>query len=306
MESMSRPFVTIIIPTFNRAASLKKVLRSLDSLEKPDFIPVEVLIVNNGSTDDTERLLVGELERSRSAAFRVLLEKRKGKASALNRGISAAKGNLILVIDDDVVVDPRCLAGHLECHRTTAFDAVQGRVLPGVDSEGRKADPQRLQEYNIPVVDHGEDICEIRGLMGNNMSFRRDVFEKVGLFNASLGPGASGYSEDTEFSMRIRDAGFKIGYMPGAVVYHELDTSRYGRAYNRLAQYHKGQSRSLYRHRSIFLNIVPNLFANSLRYLVYRILGDGRKSYKTEGRVMRYWGYLMASIKKKTNRELDL
>jgi hypothetical protein len=78
------------------------------------------------------------------------------------------------------------------------------------------------------------------------------------------------------------------------------------RADHVLAQYHKGQSSSLYRRRSIFLNIVPNLFANSFRYLVYRILGDGQKSYKTEGRVMRYWGYLMASIKKKSNGDPSL
>lgn len=303
IKSMSQPSITIIIPTFNRARSLKKVLQSLDSLEKPDSIPIEVVIVNNGSNDETGSLLVREMERSRPMFFKVLVEKRRGKASALNRGIASAQGNLIFVVDDDVVMDPKCLVRHLECYRTTAFDAVQGRVLPGVDSEGRQADPQRLQEYNIPIVDHGEDICDIRGLTGNNMSFRREVFEKVGLFNASLGPGASGFSEDTEFSMRIREAGFKIGYMPSAVVYHELDTSRYGRAYNRLAQYHKGQSSSLYRHRSIFLNIVPNLFANSFRYLVYRILGDCQKSYKTEGRVMRYWGYLMASIKKKADSD---
>jgi hypothetical protein len=50
----------------------------------------------------------------------------------------------------------------------------------------------------------------------------------VGFFDSRLGPGAAGFSEDTEYSIRIRNAGFKIGYTPGAIVYHELNPKRYG------------------------------------------------------------------------------
>jgi GT2 family glycosyltransferase len=65
------------------------------------------------------------------------------------------------------------------------------------------------------------------------MSFKRAVFGKIGFFDHRLGPGAAGFSEDTEYSIRIRKAGFKIGYTPHAIVYHELNPSRYGRVYNR-------------------------------------------------------------------------
>lgn len=58
------------------------------------------------------------------------------------------------------------------------------------------------------------------------MSFKGEVWERVGLFDLRLGPGASGFSEDTEFSIRICKAGFKIGYTPHAVVYHELNPER--------------------------------------------------------------------------------
>ena len=56
-----------------------------------------------------------------------------------------------------------------------------------------------------------------------------------------------GLVESTEYSIRIRNAGFKIGYTPGAIVYHELNPKRYGRAYNRMVEYRKGLSRSIYR-----------------------------------------------------------
>jgi len=124
------------------------------------------------------------------------------------------------------------------------------------------------------------------------MSFKREVFAKVGFFDARLGPGAAGFSEDTEYSMRIRKAGFKIGYTPHAIVYHELNPNRYGRQYNRMVEYRKGLSRSLYRQDSIPFRVIPDLMANCVRYGLYRLLGKTQKAYKTEGRIMKCWGYL--------------
>ncbi len=290
---------SVIISTRNRANSLKRLLESLESLECPDSFQVEILVVDNGSTDGTKELLSEERARTRRFSLRVLEEKQRGKASALNLGLDSAKGNLILVVDDDVVVHPDWLTGHVECYAKTSFDAVQGRVLPGVDPEGKPADPRRLKEYNIPLIDYGDAYREIRGLTGSNMSFKREVFERVGLFDTRLGPGASGFSEDTEYSMRVRKAGFKIGYTPHAVVYHELNPNRYGRAYNRMVQYRKGISRSLYRHDSIVLDVLPNLFANCVRLGLYTVLGRRQKAYKTEGRVMRYWGYVSGKVLQK-------
>ena len=82
--------------------------------------------------------------------------------------------------------------------------------MPGV-YPGGPADPNRLL-YNSSIIDYGRESREIRGLTGTNMSFKRKVFETVGLFDARLGPGAAGFSEDTEYSIRIRNAGFIIGY----------------------------------------------------------------------------------------------
>ena len=92
-------------------------------------------------------------------------------------------------------------------------------------------------------------LVEFAAFTGTNISFKREVFEKVGLFDTRLGPGASGFSEDTEYSRRIRQVGFKIGYAPNAIVYHELNPERYGSSYNRKVQYRKGVSRSIYRER---------------------------------------------------------
>lgn len=285
--------ISIIVPTFNRAGSLRRLLKSLNSLESPNSVQAEILIVDNASTDETGSLLLEGQAKSQRFSLRVLKERQRGKASALNLGLSSANGNLILVVDDDVVIHPQWLIKHLECYRSAPFDAIQGRVLPGVDPDGKPADLDRLREYNIPIVDYGDEIQEIRGLTGTNMSFKREVFEKVGFFDTRLGPGASGFSEDTEYSLRVRKAGFKIGYTPHAIVYHELEPARYGRGYNRMVQYRKGVSRSLYRRDSIAFSIFPNLFVNCIRFGLYRAWGKRQKADKTEGRIMKYWGYLV-------------
>lgn len=288
---------SVIIPSRNRARSLKQLLESLEALECPDGVEVEILVADNGSTDDTEQMLREEQIKARRYTLKVLREERRGKASALNSALRVTSGDYIVVLDDDIVVDAQLLRKHLDAYAKTTFDAVQGRVLPGLDEQGRGVNTNKIREYNIPVIDYGKELREIRGLTGTNMSFKKEVFEKVGFFDTRLGPGASGFSEDTEYSVRIRKAGFKIGYTPHAIAYHELNPARYGRVYNRLTQYRKGLSRSMYRNDSIMFNVIPNLFANCLRFGFYTLLGKRQKAYKTEGRIMKCWGYLAGKMR---------
>lgn len=293
----SPPDITVVVPTFNRRPSLQKLLASLDALEVPESIHAEVVIVDNGSTDNTQELLTQNEGREGRFVFRTLKENRQGKSSALNRGIASAQGKILIVVDDDVVVHPEWMIKHWECHRDVQFDVIQGRVLPGVDDQGNPADESRVREYNIPIVDYGKEICAIRGFTGTNVSFKREIFDKVGFFDPRLGPGAAGFSEDSEFSLRIKKVGFKIGYAPDAIVYHELNPNRYGREYNRMVEYRKGVSRSIYRQESILFRVIPDLLVNCLRYGVYTALGLTQKAYKTEGRIMKCWGYLTGKMR---------
>ena len=70
-------------------------------------------MVDNGSADETRSLLLQEQARRRKFSLRVLQEMQKGKASALNLGLSSAKGDILFVVDDDVVVHPQWLIQHL-------------------------------------------------------------------------------------------------------------------------------------------------------------------------------------------------
>jgi glycosyltransferase involved in cell wall biosynthesis len=294
MEHMVRANISIIVPTRNRAASLRRFLSGLEKVAVPDGVILEVLIVDNDSSDETAAVLRAAEERR--WIVRGLFEARRGQSAAINCGLKESKGDLICLMDDDVVIDKQWAANILRSYAETDFEAIQGRVLPGVDPLGKPADPALLYQYNIPVVDYGDEFLKIRGLTGAHMTFKRKVFEKVGYFDVRLGPGAAGFSGDTEFSARIGKAGFKMGYTPHAIVRHELDPSRFGRRYNRMVEYRKGLSRGVYRRESIALKVIPNLLANCFRYCLYAVIRDQKRIFKTEGRIMKCLGYLMAKF----------
>jgi len=289
------PEISIVIPTRNRAQSLRRLLASLRGLLNPCNVKLEVLVVDNGSEDGTASVI--EEEEGKFPGLRGIYESMRGQSAAINRGLKECRGEIICLIDDDVVLDPNWIDGLLSSYQETEFDALQGKVLPGVDPNGNPVDPEKLYSYNIPVVEFGDEIKEIKGLTGAHMTFKRKVLEMVGLFDLRLGPGASGFSGDTEFSSRIRAANLRIGYTPHAIAYHALDPARYGSEYNRRVHYHKGLSRSIYRQEAILFKIIPNLFVNLIRYGIYRLARNAEKLHKTEGRILRYWGYLMGRVK---------
>ena len=293
------PKVSILIPTHNRAASLRRLLDSLEASAGLEQTPVEIIVVNNHSTDATPQLLTEVSAKNRRFPIIVLEELKHGKSRALNLGVGRATGSLVLLLDDDVSVDTCCIAEHVAAYEDGSFDAIQGKVLAGLDPEGQPADMARLREYNIPMVDHGDAPCEVRGFTGTNISLKRKVFEKAGLFDIRLGPGASGFSEDTEYSRRIRENGFKIGYAPKAIIYHELNPERYGSSYNRNVQFRRGISRSIYRKDSLIFRVLPDLIGNCLRYLAYSATGRRQKAYKTQGRIAKSYGYIAGKVQKR-------
>ncbi len=207
--------LSLIIATCERPASLARLVESLAGQLGGD---AELLIAENGSARQSE---IPEV------AGRVihLYERAPGKCRLQNRAIEQARGEILAFVDDDVIACPDYLSqvGHFFA-RHPEFAAMKGRVRAlddPVTVAGRNA-----VYLDLPLVDHGEEVIEVPGVLGVNMAFRAAVLHRVGPFDERLGPGAAGHEEETEMSARLRSAGYRIGYAPGAMVFHEVDPAR--------------------------------------------------------------------------------
>jgi GT2 family glycosyltransferase len=173
-----------------------------------------------------------------------------GKCRVQNRAIAISRGEILVFLDDDLIVSPRYV-GEVESFfdSNRHFAAMKGRILPAEDLVG-KIGPD-WPYLDLPIVDHGDRVVEVGGVLGANMAFRAAALAKVGLFDERLGPGASGHEEETEISRRLRRAGLRIGYSPKAIVYHDVDPSRANRdRFIRIAR-ERGRSRVLHERHSL-------------------------------------------------------
>lgn len=239
--------LSVILCTWNRAASLATTLSSIDALELPPDIAWEVLIVDNNSSDDTKTVCQQFLALN-PQRYRYVFEKRQGKSFALNTGIENARGEILVFTDDDVTVDKRWLAETAKIYETFPCIGVGGKIVDAWSS--RKPDWLSLEgPYKLRVVivtfDLGEEPCALKTApYGANMSMRKEAFQKYGNFRADLGPtgGKEFRGEDTEFCRRLLRAGETLIYAPKAIVFHPVAEHRMTKRYFAEWYYAFGQS----------------------------------------------------------------
>ena len=115
------------------------------------------------------------------AALKHLHEPRAGKCRIQNRAIAQAAGDseILVFLDDDLIVAPgypEAVERFFDTHRE--FAAMKGRILPAQDPE-KKVGPMAAYLY-LPIADDGEQVIEVRGVLGANMAFRAGVLKQVG------------------------------------------------------------------------------------------------------------------------------
>ncbi|HXN12338.1 MAG TPA: glycosyltransferase [Candidatus Acidoferrales bacterium] len=242
---------TVIIASHKRPDSIRRLIASL----APELATGsrEIIIAENGTPTPMQLSLEG-------APLRHLHEPRSGKCRIQNRAIAEASGEILVFLDDDLVVARSYLAAveqFFDTHRE--FAAMKGRILPDEDPEKKVG--QLAPYMDLPIVDHGDEVLEVRGVLGANMAFRADALRQVGPFDERLGPGAAGHEEETEMSQRLRRAGFRIGYAPKALVYHEVDPSRANRERFITIARERGRCRMLHEKHSAADVILKNAIA---------------------------------------------
>jgi glucosyl-dolichyl phosphate glucuronosyltransferase len=227
---------SVVICTWNRERLLAKALDSIESMDVPNHIEWEVLIVDNNSADGT-RSVSGAFVDRRPDRYRYVFEGRQGKSYALNAALEQARGDILLFTDDDVTVHPQWLAQILGTFADFRCGIVAGKIVAVWErpvphwfvTEG----PNSLMAA-IVRFDHGTVAGEIDATpFGANMAIRRELFARLGGFRTDLGPTASSElrGEDTEICRRFRGAGEKVVYAPNAIVYHPVEAKRAQKEY---------------------------------------------------------------------------
>jgi glucosyl-dolichyl phosphate glucuronosyltransferase len=203
---------------------------------------VELLVVDNGSTDDSPERIQRELAGA-AFAWQLIPEPVPGVNSSRNAGLEAARGDLLIFTDNDLTFEPGWLTAYLDAAEQHPDQEVfAGRVLVGpvegdvpawLDLTGRWARPSIVvqAEYGdeLRVFRFGSD----RGPVGPNMAFRRSLFARMGPFDTRFGlrPGSYVPGAEAEYFQRLTEAGLSFVYVPGAAVHHPLKKSQINKRY---------------------------------------------------------------------------
>jgi glycosyltransferase involved in cell wall biosynthesis len=208
------PQVSVIVATYNRASRLRALL---ESLRRQDFgfSRFEVIIVDDGSTDDTPSVLA---ETELPCRLEVIRQKNGGPGAARNAAIQAARSDILISLDDDVVAAPDLVRKHYEAHaRGGPLAAIgvmapppQKRLSPWLEWEARVLQ----QQYRDMLK--GLWPATPRQFYTANASFRRRHAIEAGLFDESFKR-----NEDVEFAFRLEDLGVKFEFLPDVIVHHD-------------------------------------------------------------------------------------
>jgi GT2 family glycosyltransferase len=297
---------SIIIATYERVASLERLLASISKYFGQSPIGYEIIVANNSRHHDIAKRLEAAFERCQreyAERFRSVREPEPGKCRAQNRAIEVATGKILAFFDDDVQVTSNWLSVAWEFFRDGVYDAMQGPILVPPEMENDQEFLRAQRKFRtISFIQYRPRVSEIKTLTGGNMAIRRDVFARIGLFNEQLGPGRSGISEDVEFAQRLIKSGGRIGYNPQAAVYHEVDWSRLTEDFFRQRHEQQGRSRLLYKNQSL-ASILPNLMRSVWSFGWYSALGNERKKYRSKGRYFHYRAMLAEKAKRITGSQ---
>lgn len=239
---------SVVIATYNRADELPRTLDSLRELQASD--PWEVIIVDNNSRDNTREVVLKAAETF-PVPLHYLQESQQGRSAALNTGIKAANGEIIAVTDDDVRVEPDWLVNAERALQQLDCDYLGGKALPIWGGERPSWIPEgRCVHWAvIALLDYGPEPIPLGDyvVLGVNMVFRREAFERAGLWDNTIGRKAGTLlgQEVREWIQRARAANVKGFYSPDLVVHHVIPGDRLTRKYFRSWFYWHGISRAI-------------------------------------------------------------
>lgn len=194
--------VSIVIPLYNQVAYTRGCLESLTATTSPN---VEIILVDNASNDGT-----GEYLQTLSNVIVISNTDNRGFAGACNQGISAASGDWIVVVNNDVVISRGWLVGLLQAATLHNLDMVSPAIREGDLNYD-------LEPYAEELTNRMKSVVRSGTVNGICFMAHRRVFETIGVFDENF---RIGQYEDKDLFLRARRAGFRLGTVGAAFIHH--------------------------------------------------------------------------------------
>ncbi len=225
-ERNAPPFVSMVIPSHNRAPRLRRTLLALarQIRERSD---VEIVVCADGCQDDTAAMARSLTDLPLS----VIETPGLGPAGARNAGVDAARGSLLIFLDDDVEPGATFLAEHIKAHQDHPGSVVLGPYppLPVASRKGFRLAVRQWWTHHFARLAESGHRMSYRDVLTGNLSLKAATWHLIGKFDPALRA-----HEDYEFGIRAIQAGVPVVYQPGAQGYHyEHETMQIDGAFGR-------------------------------------------------------------------------
>jgi biofilm PGA synthesis N-glycosyltransferase PgaC len=251
-EGNRQPFVSVLIPAWNEEVGIVKTIRSVLKTQYPRL---QIVVINDGSTDGTHEKVtqfMADYQRSgqQNAQITYLNLVNGGKASAMNRALPHAEGEIVITIDADSVMDPQAITNLVKYFDDPQVGGVAGNVIVG-----NRMKPiewmQQLEYLSGFFFKRTESLFNSVYIIGGAAAaYRLEVLHEMDGFDHSI------ITEDIEMSTRILSHGYKTRYAHDAVIYTEGPSDLCGLCNQRL-RWKYGRILTFIKHRKLFFSLRP-------------------------------------------------
>lgn len=244
------PLVTVVIPAWNESVG---ILHSVRSILNGRYKKVEIIVVNDGSTDDTDEIVpdfirTQKLTSKFGPVVKYYKQPNSGKGAALNNGIRHATGEIVVTMDADSIHHPNAIANIVRYFHDPSVDALVGNVTVFNNHSivGRLQELEYIFGFYFKRVHSLFSAEYIFG--GACAAFRKSTtFDQIGLFDEKH------KTEDIEYSMRTQLHGLRSVYAEDVIVYTEGANDLYG-LYKQRLRWKKGRMDTFWQYRKMFFS----------------------------------------------------
>lgn len=205
------PMISVVVPAYNESDNIQACINSLKN-QDISHTNYEIIVVDNNSTDNT-------LEIVKKLGVIHTVEYKKGPAAAKNAGICLAKGDIIAFIDGDCIATKDWLKNIVSGFENSGVGCVAGGIMAKKDENLSPLERFLIKKGHLSQAQHMKNSF-LPFAATANAAYRREVFDKIGLFDEELIIG-----EDTDLSWRMQlFTNYKVSYVPEASVFHPYES----------------------------------------------------------------------------------